>query len=112
MTIRGPMASSSGGISGKSIVGGPPAAARTTSAPRNGASSASVRRMPEVAEEDEVQVLGAEMDDRHLVLGQPLGRLEDVDGLDLDAAKDACLPAGSSRARIVSNGGTIWPRWL
>ncbi len=38
-----------------------------------------------------MQVLGAEPDDRHLVLGQPLGRLVDVDRPDLDAAKDGAV---------------------
>src|SRR4051812_24350296 len=43
---RGPIASTSAGIAGKSIVGGPPAAAKRTSAPRSGANSASVSGCP------------------------------------------------------------------
>ena len=42
--------------------------------------------MPQVAEEDQVQALRSEVDDRHLVLGLALGSLEDADRLDPDAA--------------------------
>ena len=48
-------------------------------------------RVAEVAQEDEVQVLGAEMDDRHFVFGQALGRLENMDRLEPDAADDLAL---------------------
>ena len=42
--------------------------------------------MPQVSEEDQVKVLRPEVDDRHLVLGLPLGGLEHADRLDPDAA--------------------------
>ena len=51
------------------------------------------------------------VDDRDLVVRRPLGGLEDADRLDRDAP-ELGPPGGRSRARIVSNGGTIWPRWL
>ena len=92
-------------------MGGPPAAASTMSAPRICGQLGFRKRVAQVAQEDDVQALGAEMDDRHFVFGQTLGRLENVDRLEPDAAKDRAL-RGSSRARMVSNGGTIWPRWL
>ena len=42
--------------------------------------------MPQVSEEDQVKALRPEVDDRHLVLGLPLGGLEHADRLDPDAA--------------------------
>ena len=102
-TIRGPIASSSAGISGKSIVGGPPAAARTMSAPRERRELGFGKRMAEVAQEHKVQVLGAEMDDRHFVFGQSLGALEDVDRLEANAANDLAFGRQLER-RTTSNG--------
>ena len=79
------MASSKGGMSGKSIVGGPPAADQHDLRASQWGELVLRERMPQVAEEDHVQVLGPEVDDRHLVLGLPLGGLEHVDRLEPDA---------------------------
>ena len=58
-----------------------------------------------------MEAFGPEVNDRHFVFRQAFGRLEDVDRLESDASEDRAL-GGSSSARSVSNGGTIWPRWL
>ena len=47
--------------------------------------------MAEVAQEHEVQVLRAKMDDRHFVFGQALGTLENMDRLKPNAADDRSL---------------------
>ena len=54
--------------------------------------------MTEVAQEHDVEVLGPEVNDRHLVFRQALGRLEDVDRLEPDAAKDRALRRQLERA--------------
>ncbi len=59
------------------------------------------------AEENDVQVFRVEVDDGHLVLGQALGGLEDMDRLEPDAFDDRAFAPAARAARTVSNGGTI-----
>ena len=99
ITMRGPIESKIAGRSATAIVGAPPAAARTICASARRGNLLSRERVPQVAKEHDVKSLGAKMNNRHFIFGQPLGCLENVDRLELDPSKHRRPPAASREAR-------------
>ena len=99
ITMCGPMASSRVGRSLTSIVGLPPAAASTMSAPLERGQLGLGERVTQVAQEHQVQVFGPEMNDRHFVFGQAFGGFENVDRLELNAAEEHAFRGKFERSK-------------